>query len=68
MNKVSKMTKERFVKECNNDITLMSSVSGLSFDECTEMMFITYKSFAIEDMDDDEVNRIIDKLNSIEIK
>lgn len=60
-----KMTKEQFVEKCNKDITLMSNVCRISFDECAEMLFVTYKSFVVEDMSDEEMSRIIDKLNDV---
>jgi hypothetical protein len=62
--KVSILTKEQFRGKCDNDIKLMSKVSGLSYEECADAMFITYKSF---DIDDKRVDEIIDKLSKVEI-
>lgn len=64
---MSKLNKEQFINECKKDIDILVNVSGLDFNECADMMFITYRSFAIDDMDDEEVNQIIDKLNKINI-
>lgn len=64
---MSDMTKEQFIEKCNEDITLMTNVCGMSFDECAEMMFVTYNSFQIDDMSAEEINRIVNELNKVQI-
>ena len=63
---MSKMTKEQFIEKCDSNIKLMSTVTELSFDECTDMMLAAYNGFG--DISYEDVEKIVDKLNQVTMK